>query len=111
MDPVKKPWGGYRVLEDAGFYVVKELIINPGHRISLQAHRDRVEYWVRVDGKAVVTCGSSEFSLSNRTMIIEKLVKHRIKNVGTEDLIVIEVQVGECDEDDIVRYEDDYGRV
>jgi len=107
-----KPWGSHETLLEADNFKVKRLIIKPKARISLQYHNFRSEHWVIVKGEAKVTIGDDEiFGKPNMHFFIPKGVKHRIENVGKEDLVIIEVQFGEkVDENDIVRLQDDYGR-
>jgi mannose-6-phosphate isomerase-like protein (cupin superfamily) len=108
---VKKPWGNYEVLFEDGECKVKRLVIEPGHRLSLQYHRERKEYWVIVRGTAMLTYGESDlFMKVGSTLVIEKEMKHRAKNIGEGYLVIIEVQLGHCIEEDVVRVDDDYGR-
>ena len=107
-----RPWGYYLVLhEDAG-YKVKQFVVKPGSRLSLQRHRHRAEHWQVVRGEAVVTRGKEIVRLlPGGSIDIPLGALHRIENVGKETLVVIEVQMGEyLGEDDIERFEDDYGR-
>jgi mannose-6-phosphate isomerase-like protein (cupin superfamily) len=112
MERGDRPWGYYLVLhEDAG-YKVKQFVVKPGSRLSLQRHRHRAEHWQVVRGEAAVTRGK-EFSrlLPGKSIDIPLGALHRVANVGKEDLVIIEVQMGEyLGEDDIERFEDDYGR-
>jgi mannose-1-phosphate guanylyltransferase/mannose-6-phosphate isomerase len=87
-------------------------MVKPGARISLQMHRQRAEHWVVVSGRAKVTRGNEELLLgANESTYIPLGKKHRLENVGTEPLFVIEVQSGEyLGEDDIERFGDDYRR-
>lgn len=114
-----RPWGIYYVLEDKPNYKVKKILVNPGHRLSLQSHKHRSEHWVVVSGTATVEIRDSKKSEqewlldinSNESCYIKQNTKHRIANFGKIPLVFIEVQVGEyTGEDDIIRYEDDYGR-
>jgi len=112
MERGDRPWGYYLVLhEDAG-YKVKQFVVNPGSRLSLQRHRHRAELWQVVRGEAVVTRGKETVRLLPGGWIDIPLgTLHRIESVGKENLVVIEVQMGEyTGEDDIERFEDDYGR-
>ena len=112
MERGDRPWGFYLVLhEDAG-YKVKQFVVRPGSRLSLQRHRRRSELWQVVRGEAVVTRGGETVRLSPGGWIEIPLgTLHRVESVGREDLVVIEVQLGEyVGEDDIERFEDDYGR-
>jgi mannose-6-phosphate isomerase-like protein (cupin superfamily) len=107
-----RPWGYFSVLWKGGEYLVKLVSVDPGKRLSLQFHRDRSEYWIIVEGSALVTLGGSDFYLSRGGMlVIAQGVSHRIANVGESVLRFIEVWIGDCSEEDIVRVEDDYGRV
>jgi mannose-6-phosphate isomerase-like protein (cupin superfamily) len=112
MERGDRPWGYYLVLhEDAG-YKVKQIVVKPGSRLSLQRHRHRAEHWQVVRGEAGVTRGN-EFShlLPGGSIDIPLGTLHRVASVGKEDLVIIEVQMGEyVGEDDIERFEDDYGR-
>jgi len=112
MERGDRPWGYYLVLhEDAG-YKVKQFVVNPGSRLSLQRHRHRAEHWQVVRGEAVVTRGKEIVRLlPGGTIEIPLGALHRVESVGKENLVVIEVQMGEyVGEDDIERFEDDYGR-
>ncbi len=105
------PWGFYEVLYDGFGHKVKRLVVKSGHRLSLQYHRMREEHWVVVQGAGVVTNGAETlFVLPGDTVTIEKEMKHRAANVGFLDLELVEVQMGRCIEQDVVRFEDDYGR-
>lgn len=109
----EKPWGYYSVILDEDKWKVKKILVKSGHRLSLQSHRLRKEHWFIVQGKARVTLGDELRELTEGEYVdIPQGTKHRIENVGEKDLVFIEVQTGEYfGEDDIVRYEDDYGRV
>ena len=113
----ERPWGWYEMLgggsETAGFKL-KRICVKPGKRISLQSHKFRSEHWVIIKGAGKVTLGSTEFNVSpNQHVFIPVGEIHRIENIGTlEDLIFIETQTGTYfGEDDIVRYDDDFGRL
>ena len=110
---VFRPWGYYESLHKAENFQVKRIQVNPGHGLSLQLHHHRSEHWVVVKGQARVTKGEELFTLSeNESTYIPAQVRHRLENVGDEPLRVIEVQCGTyLDEDDIVRFEDRYGRI
>ncbi len=109
---VHRPWGTYTVLEDTAGYKVKKINVRPGARLSLQYHHHRSEHWIVVSGTATVTIGERTFELKqNESTYIPKEVKHRLENLGTTDLVIIEAQIGEyLKEDDIVRVQDDYLR-
>jgi mannose-1-phosphate guanylyltransferase/mannose-6-phosphate isomerase len=110
---VYRPWGSYSILEDADDCKVKRLIVKPGQVLSLQMHYRRSEHWTVVRGTAKVRLGDKEFLLeANESTYIPVETQHRLENPGTEDVHLIEVQTGDYfGEDDIVRYEDIYGRV
>jgi mannose-1-phosphate guanylyltransferase/mannose-6-phosphate isomerase len=109
---VYRPWGSYDSLENANGFQVKRLIVNPGAVLSLQLHHQRTEHWVVVRGVATITLGEDEFELHpNESTYVPLETKHRIANFGTEPVHIIEVQCGDyLGEDDIVRFEDEYGR-
>ena len=109
---VHRPWGSYDSIDqDAGFQV-KRIKVKPGGRLSLQSHTRRAEHWIVVRGTARVTRDNDVFELhANQSTYIPLGAKHRLENPGTEMLELIEVQSGDyLGEDDIVRYEDVYGR-
>ncbi len=110
---VYRPWGSYEGVGSGERYQVKRIKVKPGASISLQLHRRRAEHWVVVKGEAEVTCGEETFALSeSQSTYIPQGVKHRLRNPGNTGLEVIEVQVGGyLGEDDIVRFEDLYGRI
>lgn len=110
---VHRPWGNYSVIEDAPDCKVKRLVVKPGHVLSLQMHHRRSEHWTVVSGVAKVRVGDREFLLnSNESVHIPVDTLHRLENPTDQDLSLIEVQCGDYfGEDDIVRYEDRYGRV
>ena len=109
---VFRPWGSYDSLEHGARFQVKRLKIKPGATLSLQLHHHRAEHWVVVAGTARITRGEEEFLLEeNQSTYIPVGVKHRIENPGMIPLEIIEVQSGSyLGEDDIVRFEDRYGR-
>ena len=109
---VHRPWGSYDSIDqDAGFQV-KRIKVKPGARLSLQSHQHRAEHWIVVRGTARVTRDNDVFELhANQSTYIPLGAKHRLENPGSEMLELIEVQSGGyLGEDDIVRYEDVYGR-
>jgi mannose-1-phosphate guanylyltransferase/mannose-6-phosphate isomerase len=108
-----RPWGSYCVLEDAADCKVKRLVVKPGQVLSLQLHHRRSEHWTVISGVAKVRVGEREVTLnSNESVYIPVNTLHRLENPADKDLHLIEVQCGEYfGEDDIVRYEDRYGRV
>jgi mannose-6-phosphate isomerase-like protein (cupin superfamily) len=108
-----KPWGSFSTLEEGPGYKVKRLVVQPGQRLSLQKHRHRAEHWVVVAGTATVIRGRQRFALRQRQCaVIPRQAWHRIENRGRQTVVVIEVQHGDyLGEDDIIRKQDDYGRV
>ena len=109
---VHRPWGSFAILEDEEDCKVKRLVVKPGQVLSLQKHRRRSEHWTMIRGTAKVRIDDSEFLLQpDETAYIPVGSLHRLENPGTEDVHLIEVQTGDYfGEDDIVRYEDIYGR-
>ena len=107
-----RPWGYYESIIENPRYQVKRVIVTPGEKLSLQLHYHRSEHWVVVKGTGKVTRGEEEIIISeNESTYIPCNTKHRIENIGKIDLELIEVQVGSyLGEDDIVRFEDKYGR-
>jgi mannose-1-phosphate guanylyltransferase/mannose-6-phosphate isomerase len=109
---VHRPWGTYDSLERGERFQVKRIIVNPGASLSLQMHHHRAEHWIVVRGTARVTRGEVTFLLTeNESTYIPTGTKHRLENPGKLPLEIIEVQSGAyLGEDDIVRFEDSYGR-
>ena len=109
---VFRPWGSYEVLKLDNRFQVKRIIVNPGAVLSRQLHYHRAEHWVVVSGTARVTVGEASTLLGeNQSTYIELGVEHRLENPGRIPLEVIEIQTGSyLGEDDIVRFEDTYGR-
>ncbi len=107
-----RPWGSYTSLELAETYQVKRINVSPGSRLSLQSHRRRSENWIVVTGEALVTVDDDQFTVKRgERAYIPAGARHRMENRGPEPLVLIEVQTGDyLGEDDIERYEDDYGR-
>lgn len=110
---VHRPWGWYDSIDSGPRFQVKRIVVNPGARLSLQMHHHRAEHWVVVKGTAEVTNGNKTFLLGeNESTFIPLGHVHRLANPGKLPLEIIEVQSGSyLDEDDIVRFEDTYGRV
>ncbi len=110
---VDKPWGAYKVLDMGATYQVKWLDVKPGARLSYQSHEQRSEHWAVVMGTATVTLDDEVIEVpTGEHIYIPVRAKHRLENRGDETLRIIEVQSGDyLGEDDIVRYEDDYGRI
>ncbi|MBA5867349.1 MAG: mannose-1-phosphate guanylyltransferase/mannose-6-phosphate isomerase [Nitrospira sp. CR1.3] len=109
---VHRPWGSYTVLEEGDGYKVKRVTVKPGGRLSLQMHHRRSEHWVVITGTARVTRGDEVFDLQvGQSTAIPVETRHRLENPGRDMLHIIEVQNGPyLGEDDIVRFQDDYGR-
>jgi mannose-1-phosphate guanylyltransferase/mannose-6-phosphate isomerase len=110
---VHRPWGTYTVLEEGPGFKIKRIEVKPGASLSLQMHHHRSEHWVVVSGSAKVTNGDHEVTLkANESTYISAGHKHRLQNLGTDVVVMIEVQTGiYLGEDDIVRFDDVYGRV
>jgi mannose-1-phosphate guanylyltransferase/mannose-6-phosphate isomerase len=108
-----RPWGQYTILDSGSQYKIKIVTVNPCSRLSLQMHLHRSEHWVIIAGAAKVTLGIEEIILhTNQSIDIPKSTKHRIGNPGKIPLVFIEVQNGEyLEEDDIIRFHDDYRRI
>jgi mannose-1-phosphate guanylyltransferase len=109
---VGRPWGAYTVLQEGPGFKIKRIEVKPGASLSLQLHHRRSEHWVVVDGVADVTRGDERYTVrKNESTFIPVETRHRLGNSGTTPLVMIEVQCGEyVGEDDIVRYDDAYGR-
>lgn len=109
---VYRPWGNYDSLAVGERYQVKQIVVKPGGKLSLQMHHHRAEHWIVVRGTAKVTRGEETYLVSeNESTFIPIGTVHRLENPGSIPLEMIEVQSGSyCGEDDIVRYEDVYGR-
>ncbi|MCE3268156.1 MAG: mannose-phosphate guanylyltransferase/mannose-6-phosphate isomerase [Burkholderiales bacterium] len=107
-----RPWGTYTVLEEGPLYKIKRIEVKPGASLSLQMHHHRSEHWIVVDGVATVTNGDNVLELkSNQSTYIPIESRHRLENKTDKNLVLIEVQCGQyLGEDDIVRFEDKYGR-
>ena len=110
---VYRPWGSYESLAIGEGYQVKHIVVKPGGSLSLQMHHHRAEHWVVIKGSATVTNGDRVFTLqANESTFIPLGSKHRLQNLSEEPVELIEVQTGSyLAEDDIVRFEDIYGRV
>lgn len=110
---VPRPWGDYESLDTGDRYQVKRITVSPGAALSVQKHHHRAEHWTVVEGRARVLCDNAEFELvEGESTFIPLGAIHRLENPGTTPLVLIEVQCGAyLGEDDIVRFEDRYGRV
>ena len=109
---IYRPWGSYDSVDSGERFQVKRITVNPGAKLSLQMHHHRAEHWIVVSGTAKVTCGEKVFLLKENELTFIPLGEtHRLENPGTIPLHLIEVQSGSyLGEDDIVRFEDRYGR-
>jgi mannose-1-phosphate guanylyltransferase len=109
---VARPWGAYTVLQEAPGFKIKRIEVKPGAALSLQLHHRRSEHWVVVSGEAEVTNGDRTYPLRvNESTFIPIETRHRLANTCAEPLVIIEVQCGDyLGEDDIVRFDDRYGR-
>jgi mannose-1-phosphate guanylyltransferase/mannose-6-phosphate isomerase len=109
---VHRPWGTYSVIEEGANFKIKRIEVKPGASLSLQMHHHRSEHWIIVDGAAEVVNGDQVLMLGmNQSTYIPAGNKHRLTNPGKIGLVMIEVQSGSyLGEDDIVRFEDKYGR-
>ncbi len=109
---VHRPWGWYDSIDEGGRFKVKRIQVKPGASLSLQKHHHRGEHWIVVKGTAEITNGSKVFTLTvNQSTYIPLGEVHRVANPGSIPLEIIEVQSGSyLGEDDIVRFEDTYGR-
>jgi mannose-1-phosphate guanylyltransferase/mannose-6-phosphate isomerase len=107
-----RPWGSYTVLEEGPRYKIKRIVVNPGHKLSHQLHYHRSEHWIIIKGTAKVTIGKKTSDVhENESTYVPKSMGHRLENPGKVPLEMIEVQNGEyVGEDDIVRFNDIYGR-
>lgn len=112
-DKDNRPWGNWETIDVGQHHIVKRITIKPQGSVSLQMHNHRSEHWIIVKGIALVTVGNKVKTYSeNEHIYIPIQEKHRIANNGPEPLIFIEIQTGDLlDEKDIIRFEDNYGRV
>ena len=108
-----RPWGTWEVLDGDSNFCVKRIKVNPKSMLSLQLHHHRGEHWIIVKGTAFVTLDDKVFEVkADEAVYIKKETKHRIENRSDEPVEFIEIQTGDnLDENDIVRFEDIYGRV
>jgi mannose-1-phosphate guanylyltransferase len=110
---VSRPWGSYTVLEEGPGFKMKRIEVKPGGSLSLQLHHRRSEHWVVVHGTARVTCGDRVYDVpQGESTFVPVETKHRLENRGTDILSIVEIACGDyIEEDDIVRFDDKYGRV
>ncbi|MBI3316039.1 MAG: phosphomannose isomerase type II C-terminal cupin domain [Candidatus Omnitrophica bacterium] len=113
MSIVQKPWGNYQILHRETGIQVKRIELRPGLRFSLQKHLKRSEKWVIIQGSGTATVGGKTVSIEPGSVLAVACgQKHRMHNTGQTPLVFIEVQFGDyLGEDDVVRFEDDFGRV
>jgi mannose-1-phosphate guanylyltransferase/mannose-6-phosphate isomerase len=109
---VYRPWGTYTILEENSNTKIKRIVVYPGAKLSLQMHHHRSEHWIVVHGTAKIVNGDQVIFLEeNQSTYVPKTTQHRLENPGRIPLHLIEVQIGNyLEEDDIVRYDDDFGR-
>jgi mannose-6-phosphate isomerase len=106
-----REWGNFKILLDEPNVKIKKITVNPNSRLSLQLHRYRSEWWKIIKGQGLMQVGATEWIVEEGdTVNIVRLEVHRIANEADSPLIFVEVQSGECQENDIIRIEDDYGR-
>jgi mannose-6-phosphate isomerase-like protein (cupin superfamily) len=112
-EPAVRPWGAYTVLAEGDGFKVKTIEVRPEQRLSSQRHACRSEHWFVVAGEGVVTLDGSRLEVRGGDAVdVPRGTAHRIHNTGTVPLVFVEVQHGDYfGEDDIVRLEDDYGRL
>ena len=112
LEKSERPWGRYEVLQESATHKVKCIWVNPGRRLSYQRHKFRAEHWFIVSGDAEVTINGAIKKVGpGDTVDFAIGVLHRIANIGTSEVVFVEVQTGTYfGEDDIERVEDDFGR-
>ncbi|MBC6415344.1 MAG: cupin domain-containing protein [Bdellovibrionales bacterium] len=104
---VKKPWGTYSVLLEKDFFKYKELRVHPGQKLSYQSHKNRKEHWIVIKGQAEVYInGLRKILNENEHVFIDQGIKHQLKNPNSQTLLILEIQMGHCLEEDIIRYKD-----
>ena len=107
-----RPWGSFENLLDEEGYKVKKIVVNRDQRLSLQLHRNRMETWHILSGIGEMQVGNCMWTVCAGDRVeIGKLEVHRITNESDVPLVILELQTGDCQEDDIIRIEDDYGRI
>lgn len=107
-----RPWGSWHVIDVGDGYKVKRIFVRPGCRLSYQSHEHRSEHWVVISGEATCTVdGETTIACAGESVDVAVGAKHRLANEAAEPLVIVEVQRGDyTGEDDITRFEDDYGR-
>ena len=111
---VYRPWGYYINIDGSNSnYKVKKICVYPNKKLSLQSHKFRSEHWVIINGSAKIQIGKDFLFLNrNQNIFIPKETLHRVENIGSDLLEIIETQIGDyLGEDDIIRYDDDFGRI
>jgi mannose-6-phosphate isomerase-like protein (cupin superfamily) len=107
-----KPWGSYQTILTEPNYKVKRIIVSPLQQLSYQYHNHRKETWKIISGQGIFTLNETKYdAYPDMVFNINIQDRHRIQTISDDPIVFIEVQTGICDEDDIVRLEDDYGRV
>ena len=109
----ERPWGWYKVIDTGNRFKVKDIEVKPGSSLSLQVHHHRTEHWIVVEGTALVQLNDDKLILTvNQSALVPCGCRHRLTNPGKIPLKIIEVQSGPyLEEDDIERFDDEYGRV
>lgn len=112
LESEERPWGSWHVLDVGAGYKVKRIHVSPGARLSYQSHRFRSEHWIVINGVATCTVDDEESVAEPGSSVdVPAGARHRLANRGDQELVIVEVQRGPyTGEDDICRYEDDYGR-
>lgn len=111
MNETTRPWGSYSIICETDKYKIKKIVVNPGQKLSLQSHEKRDELWKLISGKWKIVYSTLVITDID-SITIKRGTKHRVENIGIEPLEFIEIQTGDYfGEDDLVRYEDSYGRV
>ena len=112
-DIEERPWGNYHIIAKNLGYQIKEIKVSVNSKLSLQKHQNRAEFWQIIKGNCMVIVDEKEYELEdNDSIYIPKNTLHRIENIGNKELVFIEIQLGkDLKEEDIVRIEDDYGRI
>lgn len=108
----ERPWGSYEIILKSDKYQIKRIMVLKNQKLSLQSHKMRDEHWVMVIGTGTVNINDNVFTLKeNKHIFIPKGSKHKMSNDTENDIVFIEIQYGDyLEEDDIIRYEDIYGR-
>lgn len=106
---IERPWGAFKILCLTKFFWIKNIRVKQNGRLSLQSHRNRGEFWLVLSGRLIVEIdGNKKSARIGKMFYIPKNIKHRM--TGVSDAKVLEIAFGEVCEEDIIRYEDDYGR-